>query len=151
MIRGLNPLPEEIDNEKAEGIRTKRKYEEAKRYGSNMCWVPAGSSIVSNNQLARLRNSGLIEKNRRDLFSRDKCTLSKEALTRLAAWNLHNYGGSGEATEMAIAGTMDALFHDNGFDCRSKQLGKSVPSSRTIARYEYILAVDCLIKVLKEI
>ena len=101
--------------------------------------------------MARLINAGVIEKRLRDRFSAQQCSLSKEALTILAAWNLHNYGGSDEATEMAIAGTLDVLFHDIGFECSPKQLGKSVPSSRTIARYEHILAVDCLIKVLQEI
>ena len=52
----------------------------------------------------------------------------------MAAGNLHNYGGSDEATEMIIATAYDALYYDIGFDYDPASLGKGCPSQRTIAQ-----------------
>ena len=90
-------------------------------------------------------------KKMRDIVNAEKCVFSKEALTRFATWNLHNHGGSDEATEMNFAGVLDALFYDIGFEYSPEQLGKACPSQRTISRYELHLAVDCVAKVLSEI
>lgn len=121
-----------------------------KQYGKAQAWVPAGSTLAGKHYLTKLKSAGEIVKNLKDVFSAQKCVFSKESLSRLAAWGLHNYGGSDEAFEMAICGTFDMLFHEIGFECTSEQLGKSCPSQRTIARYELHLAVDCCLKVLQE-
>ena len=64
----------------------------------------------------------------------------------MAADNLHNYGGSDEATEMIIVTAYDALFYKIGFECDPASLGKGCPSQRTIAIAELNLATDCLLK-----
>ena len=130
LLNGLSPLPFDIDNERSETVRVKRPMDFA-RYGRSTCWIPAGTELVSKSYLTKLKESATIVKNMKDLFGSEKCVYSKEALTRLAAWNLHNYGGSDEATQMIMAGTLDTLFHEIGFDdyCTPYRLAKGVPST----------------------
>jgi hypothetical protein len=66
----------------------------------------------------------------------------------MAAFNLHNYGGSDKATEMIIAGAYKALFFDIGFKVNSSELAKGCPSQTTIKKSELLLASDSIIKVL---
>ena len=51
----------------------------------------------------------------------------------MAAFNLHNYGGSDEATEMIIAGAYKALFHQIEFRCGAENIARGCPGQRTIA------------------
>ena len=147
--KALQPLPAIIDNERCENIRRRRKQEKA-RYGSNLCWIPKGTALIEKGYLTKLRKSAVIVKELQDLFSGEKCCFSQESLSIMAAFNLHNYGGSDEATEMIIAGAYKALFHQIGFRCGAENLGRGCPSQRTIARSELNLATDTLLKVIQE-
>ena len=114
-------------------------------------WIPSGIALVRKNFFTRLEKLAAIGKKLTDLFGAEKCVISREGLIKLAAFNLHSYGGSDESTMMIVAGTLDMLFQEIGFECTPEQLGKGVPSPRTIARYEMHLAVDCIIVTLQEI
>ena len=150
IIRGLIHLPSEIDNVKSGLTRSKRKHEPS-RYGASQCWVPAGTELISKNYHVRLKNSAAISKNLDNLFGCEKSCFSREALTTMAAFNLHNYGGSDEVTEIIIAGAFQALFYDIGSKCDHASLGKCCPSQRTIAQSEMNLATDCLMEVIQEV
>ena len=150
MMKKLEPLEPDMVGNKADGIRQHRRYKLA-RYGKSHAWVYEGTEMIANTWMSKLLASAEIVKNMNDLFSAEQCVISRESLCRAAAYNLHNYGGSDEATQMIMAGTLDMLFNEIGFECSAEQLAKAVPSQRTIARYELNLAVDCLLKVLQEI
>ena len=100
--------------------------------------------------MCHYKKNNIIVKKLKDLFDGSKSCFSREALSIMASFNLHNYGGSDEATEMIIAGTLKALFFEIGFKVSPVQLSKGCPSQRTIARAEFNLAGDALIKVLWE-
>ena len=80
-------------------------------HGACQCWIPAGVELVAKNHMSRLRKNLVITKKLGDLFDGGKSCFSRKALSIMAAYNLHNYGGSDEATEMIIAGVYHALFH----------------------------------------
>ena len=120
-------------------------------YGATQCWVPTSTALVGRNKLAQLKTSQTIVKKMKDLFDGGKCCLSRNALSILGYYNLHNYGGSDEATVMIIAGAWKALFYDIGFDMPSHNLAKGCPSRRTISRFEHNIATDCSMKVLQDI
>lgn len=149
LAENLEPLTPEMMGD-ANGIRSRRRIH-LQRYGKSHAWAPAGTVLVGRDYLTKLKKSAEIVKNLKDLMDADKCVISREGLCRLAAWGLHNYGGSDESFQMSVAGTLDMLFHEIGFECSAEQLGKAVPSQRTIAQYELNLAVDCVMKTCQEI
>ena len=130
---GLIDLPPEIDNPKSEGIRKHQKATPIKS-GSSQWWTPNGTSLIQKSYLTKLRKSATIVKKLEDLFSGEKSLFSRGAQSIMAAYNLHNYGGSDESTEMITAGAYDGLFYGIGFKCDSSRLGKGCPSQRSIKR-----------------
>ena len=131
------PEAEGRDDVKSNRIQAKTNFEVAK-YGATQCWIPKSTELHRKRNITRFKNSHKIIKKLQDLFSGEQCCFSKDALTILAAHNLHNYGGSDEATQMIVTGTMKALFKDIGFKVNSHHLAKGCPSQRTIAQYDYI-------------
>lgn len=127
-----------------------RGYETLKS-GRQVCLIPKGTTIVEKRRLAELEEWAAVVDKLYKLFDGKRCKLSPEALRILASFNLHNYGGSDEATEMIIAGTLKAFFHEIGFNITSSQLSKGCPSRDTIKRAKLNLAVDVVIQVLNEI
>ena len=113
-------------------------------------WIPNGMVLVAKQRHQKLKHKEFIVDNLVDLFSGEKCKLSEEAMRILASFNLHNYGGSDEATEMIVAGVLMALFHDIGFDVDHSALAKACPSQTSIFDAELRLSVDVIIKVLHE-
>jgi len=113
-------------------------------------WIPNGMVLVAKQRHQKLKHKEFIVDNLVDLFSGEKCKLSEEAMRILASFNLHNYGGSDEATEMIVAGVLMALFHDIGFDVDHSKLAKACPSQTSISDAELRLSVDVIIKVLHE-
>ena len=80
LIQSLEPLPPEIDNEKAEATREKRGMHLV-RFGASMFWIPTGVEVVSKSHLVCLRKAASIKKKLDDLFDGERCSLNKEALT----------------------------------------------------------------------
>jgi len=119
--------------------------------GRQVCLIPKGAAIVEKRILAELEEWAVVVDKLYKLFDGKRRRLNPEALRILASFNLHNYGGSDEATEMIIAGTLKAFFHEIGFNITSSQLSKGCPSRDTIKRAELNLAVDVVIQVLNEI
>ncbi len=98
------------------------------RHGHCVCWIPKRTVLVNIKHHKHLLADELIVNRLKDLFSKGRCSLSREALCIMAAFNLHNYGGSGKATKMIIASAYKALFFDIGFKVDSSKLAKGCPS-----------------------
>lgn len=139
----LDEVDPAVDNPRQEAIRNTRGYKK-ERYGASYCWVPEGATVISSSYFTKLKKAMALKKNLDDLLDGEQCTLSRDALIVLSAFGMHNYGGSDEAMEMAIAGAWSALFKEIGYEFESKALGKACPSQRTIGRYDLNLAADCL-------
>ena len=149
--RSLHDLPPEMDNEKSHSIRAKRGIQVG-RYGQSFGLVPTSTEIIAKAVKTNLTKQATIAKNLEDLMDGgEQTSFSPEALSIWASYNLSNYGGSDESSEMLFPGVLEALFHDIGFECNPSNLAKACPSKTTIARYDLNLAVDCLMKVLQEI
>ena len=152
LLDNLVDVPAGRDDEKSAGIRAKRNRKtNLASFGASQAWIPKGCSLIPTAYLTELQEAKRVHTNLVDTFNSSKCTFGPGPLTTMAAHNLHNYGGSDEATEMAIAGAYAALFEHIGLKIDPKKLGKACPSQRTIARYEHNIATDCLIKVMQEI
>jgi hypothetical protein len=122
----------------------------AVKAGRQKSWIPNGMVLLSKQRHQKLKHNEFIVDNLVDLFSGEKCKLSEEAMRILASFNLHNTGGSDEATEMIVAGVLMALFHDIGFDVDHRALAKGCPSQTSISDAELRLSVDVIIQVLHE-
>ena len=92
-----------------------RGYETLKS-GRQVCLIPKGTTIAEKRRLAELEEWAAVVDKLYKLFDGKWCKLSPEALRILASFNLYNYGGSDEATEMIIAGTLKAFFNEIGFN-----------------------------------
>lgn len=109
LVEQLPPLPAKYDNDESEALRQKRAMRKA-QYGANQFHIPTGVEIVSKDRMTRLRQAALLKKRLDDLFDGERCHLNRDAMIILSAFGLHNYGGSDEALEQAIAGSWAALF-----------------------------------------
>ena len=135
LMEGLQPVPEEYDNPSDEQTRLNRSNTFAS-YGASQYFLPDGAASTSKSRLSRWRKAAAMLTKLEELFDGEQCALNSEAMTILTAFGLHNYGGSDEALEMAIAGSWAALFHHIGYPIEPAQLGKGTPSRRSIARWE---------------
>ena len=146
----LSELPPAIDNAKANKTREKRQWTVGK-YGASQVIIPNGTKLISTQYYNKLLERASVHDRLCEFVETNKCTFSREALMMITAGGLHNYGGSDEALEMIIAMTLKGLFHDIKFKVSHEQLAFSIPSRRTLARYEWYFATDCMMKVLYEI
>ena len=150
LIDGLVELPPKLDNDKSEAVRSKRECVQV-QYGQSQGWIIPGTALVGKDYLTKLKKSNVIVKNLRDLFDGEQCGFSRENLERIAAYSMHNLGGSDEGTAFVIMGAYDSLFHEIGFKIHPDQLAHGCPSTTTIARAELNLAVDTLMVKIQEI
>ena len=67
-----------------------------------------------------------------DLSSGEYSSFSREAQLIVASYNLHNYGGSDESTEMVTDGAFDGLFHNIGFEYDSQVLEKDAQANKLL-------------------
>ncbi len=119
----LEGVDDEVNTRAKEELRRKKGYVKV-RYGASYCWIPRGASITGTSWLTKLQRAAKIKKKLDDIFSGERCTLSREAMIILAAFGMHNYGGSDEAMEMAIAGSWAALLLETGYVVDPKKLSK---------------------------
>ena len=130
--RSLHDLPPEMDNEKSHSIRAKRGIQVG-RYGQSFGLVPTSTEIIAKAVKTNLTKQATIAKNLEDLMDGgEQTSFSPEALSIWASYNLSNYGGSDESSEMLFPGVLEALFHDIGFECNPSNLAKACPSKTTI-------------------
>ena len=150
----LHKLPPSLDTPEKEKTRMSVKHE-VFTYGASQCWVRAGTRLVGLNYLNTLKKSfkkyADMFDSMESLFDAKQCQFSPEFLTLLAASGVLNFGGSDEAAEMMIAMVLKGFLNEIGFKISHEQLANAIPSRRTLARYEHILATDCILKVIHEI
>ena len=150
IIKGLEPLPQDINNDKAAKTRRRRNFV-TETYGVSRVKVPGGVALVGKNRLTELGKSAKMHKQLEDLLGQDKCIFGPYSKMLMTLGALHNTGGSDEGTQMIIAMTIKAICHEIGYEISDEQLGLSSPSMEWIRTGELDTAVNCLIKVLFEI
>ena len=150
IIKGLEPLPPDIDTEDAAKTRSKKNYVTT-TYGASQVKVPNGVALVGKNRLTELGKAAKVHKLLVDLLGQKKCTFGPYSKMLMTLGALHNTGGSDEGTQMIIAMTIKAICKEIGLEISDEQLGLSSPSMEWIRTGELDTAVNCLIKTLFEI
>mmetsp|Transcript_31076 Transcript_31076/g.74102 ORF Transcript_31076/g.74102 Transcript_31076/m.74102 type:complete len:1200 (+) Transcript_31076:150-3749(+) len=120
-------------------------------FGASQYWVPAGATGIASNHLTRITNQSKMIDRLKNLFKGMQCRFSDEAMRILTIFNLHNMGGSDEATEAIIFATVKAVLYEIGLDVSNEKVAHGCPSRRTIARWEARLAVEVIFSVVAEI
>ena len=80
-----------------------------------------------------------------------KYLFSERFLGIISRFSLHNMRGSGEGTELVIAGTIKGLAGEVGLQLQSFSLARGCPSRKTLARGDKQLAADFLVSVVEDI
>jgi len=151
LLDGLEPIPDDKNDAKSAKIRANRSTKAA-TFGVSHAWIPAGTTLLPTEAVTKMKKDQAVIKKLREALSHGKCALSPEAQSVMAAYNLHNYGGSDEGTLMVQAGTLAGLFTHLGLEYDPEGLAKGLLSSeRSNARYECKLAAECMMKVMQEI
>ena len=115
LLEDLEPIPDDKNDAKSAKIRADRSTKAA-TFGASSAWVPAGTTLLPTKAVTEMKKDQAVMKKLREALSHGKCALSPEAQSVMAAYNLHNYGGSDEGTLMVQAGTLAGLFTHLGVE-----------------------------------
>ena len=76
--------------------------------------------------------------------------LNRDSLRVLAAFSMHNCGGSDQATALLFAAAWKVIFIELDLSITNEQLGKGTPCQSTLINAEYRSAGECLMLVADE-
>ena len=116
---------EDTDELRVERERTRWRLETV---GAVQVMVPNRFSIVASNYLSKLKKFKEMDRRLRHLFRGLRCRFKWENMRYLAAFGLHNLGGSVEGLQMAVAATIRMIANEMGFVVTNEKLGIGCPS-----------------------
>ena len=113
--------------------------------GALQVMVPNRSAIVCANYLSTLKKSKEMIRRLRHLFRGERCRFRWENMQYLAAFGLHNLGGSVEGLQMAVAATIRMIANKMGFVVTNEKLGIGCPSQEMIRLAYMRFAAECFL------
>jgi len=118
--------------------------------GATQHLIPSNTTIVMNKDLSDLEKSHKIVKKLKKIFSGKQSSFSEESQAIMTAFNITGYGCSDEATSMIQCGAWLALLNEIELEIKAVDIANACPSARSLARWELLLATDCMAMAVEE-
>ena len=118
--------------------------------GATQHLIPSNTTIVMNKDLSELEKAEKIVKKLKRIFSGKQSSFSEESQAIMTAFNITGYGCSDEATSMIQCGAWLALLNEIELEIKAVDIANACPSARSLARWELLLATDCMAMTVEE-
>ena len=118
--------------------------------GATQHLIPSNTTIVMNKDLSELEKAEKIVKKLKRIFSGKQSSFSEESQAIMTAFNITGYGCSDEATSMIQCGAWLALLNEIELEIKAVDIANACPSARSLARWELLLATDCMAMAVEE-
>lgn len=143
LYNNLIDVPEGTDNPQGDKTRAGKKTKIGVN-GASQHFIPVHTTLIQTDKLNMYLKSHEVVKKLKNVFSGKQSSFSDESRAIMAAYNVTGYGCSDEATSMIQCGAWLALLNEIDVDITDEQVANACPSARSLARWELMLATDCM-------
>ena len=142
LYNNLINVPEGTDNPKGDKARAGKNPIIAV-HGTSQHFIPAHTTLIQSGKLNAYKKSNEVVKRLKRVFSGKQSSFSDESRAT-------GYGCSDEATSMIQCGAWLALLNEIELEIDEESVANACPSRRTLARWELMLATDCMATNIEE-